>query len=234
MRVASFEPMSLIDYPNHIAAIVFTPGCALRCPFCHNPELIQLTQKNKSYFENNYEDKFFSFLKTRQGLLDGVSITGGEPTLQPDLIDFMKRIKQMGFLVKLDTNGIFPNKVKEILSTSLVDYWAMDIKHAPDKYPSATGRDIPIEKFQQSAQLIMGSGVEYEFRTTVVPGIHEEKDFIEIGKWISGAQNYYLQMFRPLKVADDTLADRIHGKTIDLNIIQQFLTPYIPSVHIRE
>ena len=235
MRIAGFEPLTLIDYPNHLATIVFTPGCALRCPYCHNPELITAVPGSRSeFFIVNHEDEFFDFLKTRLGLLEGVVITGGEPTLHLDLLDFIHRVKDLGFLVKLDTNGIFPDKVKAILATGLVDYWAMDIKHSPEKYPLASGVKIPIERFRQSVKLLMNSGVPYEFRTTVVPSIHESEDFLEIGKWIAGAQNYYLQAFRPIKIADTTLIDRIGEKSLDLKAIRKSMLPYINSIDIRE
>ncbi|MDD5083534.1 MAG: anaerobic ribonucleoside-triphosphate reductase activating protein [Candidatus Moranbacteria bacterium] len=235
MRIAGFEPLTLIDYPDILATVVFTPGCALRCPYCHNPELISTVPGSRSeFFTVNREDEFFAFLEKRRGLLDGVVITGGEPTLHPNLLDFIRRVKAMGFLVKLDTNGIFPDKVTEILATGLVDHWAMDIKHSPKKYPLASGVPIPIERFQQSARLLMKSGASYEFRTTVVPGIHEPEDFIAIGKWIAGATNYYLQAFRSIKIADESLRNRIKGKTIDLKVIRNSLLPYLPSVGIRE
>lgn len=235
MRIAGFEPLTLIDYPDHLATIVFTPGCALRCPYCHNPELIRAVPGNQTaFFTLNREKEFFDFLETRKGLLEGVVITGGEPTLHPDLIDFIRRVKALGFLVKLDTNGIFPDKVEAILATGLVDYWAMDIKHSPEKYPLATGVNIPIEHFQQSVTLLMHSGVPYEFRTTIVPSIHEPEDFLAIGQWIAGATNYYLQTFRSIKIADATLRGRIGTKTIDLSSIRLSLLPYLKSVSIRE
>ena len=235
MNIAGYEPLTLIDYPGKLATIVFTPGCALRCPYCHNPELISAVPGSQSeFFTVNHEDEFFDFLAMRRGLLDGVVITGGEPTLQPDLLDFIRRVKDLGFLVKLDTNGIFPDKVQAILETGLVDYWAMDIKHAPGKYHLASGRNVPIEQFEQSVKLLMSSGVPYEFRTTVVPSIHEPEDFITIGEWIFGAENYFLQAFRPIKVADETLPDRVAGHTLDLHAIRESLLPYISSVGIRD
>lgn len=235
MRIAGFEPLTLIDYPDHLATIVFTPGCALRCPYCHNPELISAVPGSRSeFFTVNHENEFFDFLKTRQGLLEGVVITGGEPTLHPDLLDFIRRVKDLGFLVKLDTNGVFPDTVANILKTGLVDYWAMDIKHSPEKYPLASGIPIPIERFQQSVKLLMSSGVPYEFRTTVVPSIHEPEDFLAIGEWIAGAENYYLQTFRSIKIADKRLKDRIRGKSLDLKAIRASLLPYLSSIGIRE
>jgi pyruvate formate lyase activating enzyme len=264
MNIAGYEPLTLIDYPDHLATIVFTPGCALRCPYCHNPELIspQIPTRRDAgqapktkpadagqaasaldYFTKNREQEFFEFLGQRRGILDGVVITGGEPTLQPDLVDFIRHVKDMGFLVKLDTNGIFPDIVEKILETKLVDYWAMDIKHAPEKYHLAVGLPaealakegrLPLERFQQSVKLLMSSGVPYEFRTTVVPSIHTPEDFLAIGEWIRGARAYYLQAYRPIKVADETLNDRIAGHTLNLPAIRESLLPYLDVVEIRD
>lgn len=235
MKIAGFEPLTLIDYPDHLATIVFTPGCVLRCPYCHNPELITATPQDcTGLFTTNREEEFFVFLETRRGLLEGVVITGGEPTLHTNLIPFIRRVKAMGFLVKLDTNGIFPDKVKAILEESIVDYWAMDIKHTPEKYHLASGIRLPVESFQQSVKLIMSSGIPYEFRTTVVPSIHTTQDFIEIGKWIAGANKYCLQTFRPTKIADETLITRIGNQSLDLHYIRTILLPYITSVEIRD
>lgn len=235
MKIAGFEPLTLIDYPGKIAAIVFTPGCVLRCPYCHNPELIEAHGPADPYFRHNRETEFFRFLEKRRGKLDGVVITGGEPTIHPDLMDFVRQVKDRGFLVKLDTNGAFPDKVEAFIASGLVDYFAMDIKHAPEKYPLASGReDIPIERFERSVALIMKSGIPYEFRTTVVPGIHEESDFDAVGRWIHGAQAYYLQAFRDIKLHDPTLAERARSRTLDLKNIRKRLAPHIATVGIRE
>lgn len=235
MHIAGFEPLTLIDYPGKLATIVFTPGCVLRCPFCHNPELIEAHRKDDPFFRINREDDFFAFLGKRQGKLDGVVITGGEPTIHPDLMDFVRRVKDMGFLVKLDTNGAFPDKVREFVASGLVDYFAMDIKHAPEKYHLASGReDIPVERFERSVRLIMESGILYEFRTTVVPGIHEEEDFDAVARWIQGARAYYLQAFRDIKLHDPALAERARGKRIDLENIRRRVAPHVATVGIRE
>lgn len=235
MRIAGFEPLTLIDYPGKLAAIVFTPGCVLRCPFCHNPELIEAREKKSPFFHVSHENEFFTLLENRRGKLDGVVITGGEPTLHADLLDFVRHVKDMGFLVKLDSNGVFPDIIEHIISTGLVDYWAMDIKHAPDKYHLASGRtNIPLTNFQRSVRLIMDSGVPYEFRTTVVPGIHEEADFDAIGEWIHGAPSYYLQAFRDIKIYDPSLAETVRKHPyLDLDRIQTRLQKHIKHVGIR-
>ena len=234
MYLAGYQPLTLLDYPGKLAAVAFTAGCVLRCPFCHNPELIE---PSATYFHEsggNKTDEFLEFLKRRVSKLDGVCITGGEPTLHPDLIDCIQKIKSMGFLVKLDTNGAFPDIVKNIITTGLVDFWAMDIKHAPGKYHLASGnRDIPIENFRRSVTLIRESGAEYEFRTTVVPGIHEEEDFDEIGEWIRGAKHYALQAFRDIKILDPSLAEKTRDTTLSLEHIQKRLEPFVESIEIR-
>lgn len=234
MYLAGYQPLTLLDYPGKLAATVFTLGCVLRCPFCHNPELIE---PSKEYLKQAGGDKtaeFFAFLIRRKGKLDGVCITGGEPTLHADILDFIRKIKNMGFLVKLDTNGAFPDIVRKIAETKLVDFWAMDIKHAPDKYPLASGNtDIKIENFQESASLIMGSGADYEFRTTVVPGIHEEEDFDTIGAWVKGARSFALQEFRDIKILDPSLVEKVRGKSLDLEKIRTRLLPFVEHVKIR-
>ncbi len=243
MRIAGFEPLTLIDYPEKLATIVFTPGCALRCPYCHNPELIEAHRKNDPFFRMNREQEFFTFLEKRRGRLDGVVITGGEPTLHADLLEFIQRVKAMGFSVKLDSNGIFPDIIERIMQAGLVDYWAMDIKHSPEKYHLASGLPeaalapggrTPLANFQRSVDLIMHSGVPYEFRTTVVPGIHEEEDFQAIGEWIRGARAYYLQRYRDIKINDPNLPSITQGKTVDFQKIQTLLAPYLRRVEIRD
>lgn len=234
MQVSGFEKLTLLDYPGKLAAVVFTPGCVFRCPFCHNPELIEpVDAPSRALFLENREEEFFAFLQRRMGKLDGVCITGGEPTLQKDLARCIRRIKDMGFLVKLDTNGLFPEIVSDIMKRGIVDYWAMDIKHAPDKYHIAAGKKISMESIRKSISLIMKSGVEYEFRTTVVPGIHAEEDFLEIARWIRGAHAYYLQEFRAVKLYDVSLKETVRGKSIDLDKIKKIIEPFCGRVDIR-
>ena len=234
MRLAGYHPLTLLDYPGKIASVAFTIGCALRCPFCHNPELIEPTDEYLAQTGGDKAGEFLEFLKKRQGKLDGVCITGGEPTLQPDLEEFIREIKSLGFLVKLDTNGAFPEKVRLLMQTNLIDFWAMDIKHAPEKYSIASGNPhIAIDRFRESARLIMESGADYEFRTTVVPGIHEEEDFDEIGDWIRGARRYALQEFRDMKILDPSLAEKSRSKSLNLERIRDRLLGRLPSVEIR-
>lgn len=231
MRIGGFQKMTLIDYPGKIATTVFTVGCSFRCGFCHNPELVIPAKFPKP---NNMAEEFFQHLSRRKGKLEGVCITGGEPTIQPDIIEFIKKIKQMGFLVKLDSNGTQPEVLGKIIKEKLVDFIAMDIKSSPNRYPLATGIDFDIKKIKKSVKLIMESGIDYEFRTTVVPGIHDEKDFEKIGKWIKGARAYYLQEYRDGHILDQKIKNGSAGSVLDLKKIKRMLEKNIKNVGIRE
>jgi pyruvate formate lyase activating enzyme len=237
--LGGYQKLTLIDYPGKIATTVFTVGCSFRCPFCHNPELVNPSspephpslplRKGKEM-----EDEFFDFLKKRKGKIEGVCITGGEPTIQPDLIDFIKKIKKLGFLVKLDSNGTRPDVLKKIIDSKLVDFIAMDIKNQLKKYDKTTGiKGGDIERIKLSADLIMQSKIPYEFRTTVVPGLHLEKDFAEIAKWIKGARAYYLQEYREIKILDPRLKKKTKGKTINLERIKEKIEKNFGKMVIR-
>lgn len=217
MVIGGFQKLTLIDYPGKIATTVFTVGCSFRCPFCHNPELVE-TQSIASV-RSNMEKEFFKFLGKRKGKLEGVCITGGEPTIQPDLTHFIKKVKKLGYFVKLDSNGSRPDVLRNIIQKKIVDFIAMDIKDSPKKYKKTSGGMADLERIKLSIKMIMHSGIDYEFRTTVVPGIHEEKDFDEIAKWIKGAKAYYLQEYRETKILDPKLKKVTKGKMIDLNLI---------------
>ena len=198
MRIGGFQKFSLIDYPGKICAIVFTQGCNFRCPYCHNPELVKPSLFGKTIIE----EEIFSFLEKRKGKLDAVEITGGEPTLQKDLVDFIHRVKEMGYLVKLDTNGSNPEMLEIIINHGLVDYIAMDIKAPLEKYKEVTHSVISPEKIKRSIRIIMNSNIKYEFRTTVVKSQLSREDIISIGKLIEGAKLYVLQKFIPSKTLD--------------------------------
>lgn len=232
MRLGGYQKLTLIDFPCCLAATVFTAGCNFRCPFCHNPELVQI--KNIASIGNNLEKEFFDFLKKRKGKIEGVCITGGEPTLQPDLIEFIKKIRALGFLVKLDTNGARPDVLKKIIDQKLVDYIAMDIKNQPEKYDATTRIKGDISRIKLSVELVMRSKIPYEFRTTVVPGLHSEKDFLEIAKWIGGAQNYYLQEYRERTILDKKLKQKTKGKKIDLEKIKKMIEKDFGKVGVRK
>ncbi len=192
MKLIGLQKMTVLDFPGRVACIVFTFGCNFRCPFCHNASLVTGNGDG-----DITEDEFFAFLKKRQGILDGVCVTGGEPLLQNDIEDFLKKIKALGYEIKLDTNGMFPEKLKKIVNAGLVDYVAMDIKNSPEHYALTVGKEeIDFEKIKESVDfLINEADVEYEFRTTVVAEFHSESVFDGIGELIKGAKNYYLQGF---------------------------------------
>jgi len=231
MQIAGIQKMTLVDFPDHVAATVFTRGCSFRCGFCHNPELV-IPQKFNPLLS---EKEIFDFLESRYGKLTGICITGGEPCMQPDIDKFISHLKALGFDVKLDTNGSFPDRLEKVIKDGDVDYIAMDIKSPLEKYPLVTqvesqkskvesnsgvipsdrreSRDIITmysggidltEKIKRSIKLIMNSGFDYEFRTTVMHPLHKLKDFEEMGKMIKGAKKYYLQNFVKTKqIAED-------------------------------
>ena len=204
IEIGGIEKSTLIDYPSRIACTVFLIGCNFRCPFCYSSELV-LHEKIKLQPRISQKD-FFKFLKERQGLIDGVVICGGEPTISKDLPEFIRKIKKLRFLVKLDTNGSNPQILKKLIKEGIIDYVAMDIK-APlesQKYNRGVGVKVDLDKIRESIEIIKNSYVDYEFRTTVVPTIHTKEDIIQIAKEISPAKKYYLQNFRPEKTIDPT------------------------------
>jgi len=190
MNVQGYQKLTLLDYPGRTACTVFTGGCNLRCPFCHNAGLVRTPLAGP-----NLTDEVLVYLHKRRGILDGVCVTGGEPLLQPDLADFLRKVKGMGYAVKLDTNGMLPRRLSEVLATKLVDYVAMDIKSSPDGYAAATGTDADVSVVSDSLSLLRQSGIPYELRTTAVRGIHTEADFAAIGEWIGEVPAYFIQRF---------------------------------------
>ncbi len=190
MNVQGYQKLTLLDFPERVACTVFTGGCNLRCPFCHNASLVLKPREGA-----NLEEEVLSYLQGRRGILEGVCITGGEPLLQPDLSDFVKQVKNMGYSVKLDTNGSDPDALSALLSTGMIDYVAMDIKSSPAHYEAAIGKAFPVERFQRSVEALCSSGIPHEFRTTLVKGIHKVEDMDGIGKWLAGEEKYFLQGF---------------------------------------
>jgi pyruvate formate lyase activating enzyme len=204
IHIKGIMKTSLIDYPGKICSVVFLSKCNFRCKFCHNPELIL----NEQDFPNITTKEFFEFLKNKKKWIDGVCITGGEPTMHKGLIEFIKSIKNMGLSVKLDTNGSNPKILKEAIDAG-IDYVAMDIKNSPEKYDITTSSKINIDNIRESIKIIIdasekkGSSLQYEFRTTVIPRYHCESDFEEMSKWLKGAKNYFIQPFK----SQDALLD---------------------------
>ena len=190
MLIGGFQKMTMLDYPGKVACTIFTYGCNFRCPFCHNATLV-IDEAN--LFS---EDEILSYLNKRKGILDGVCISGGEPLLQNDIFDFIKKVKDLGLLVKLDTNGSYPDKLKEAIDTGLVDYVAMDIKTSRENYSKVADTNVNIENIEKSVSILLENKVDYEFRTTVVREMHTREDFEKISEWIKGAKRYFLQCFK--------------------------------------
>lgn len=190
MNVQGYQKLTLLDYPGRTACTVFTGGCNLRCPFCHNAGLVRTPLAGP-----NLTDEVLEYLQKRRGILDGVCVTGGEPLLQPDLEGFLRKVKEMGYAVKLDTNGMLPQRLAVILATKLVDYVAMDIKSSPDGYAAATGTDADVSAVTDSLSILRQSGIPFELRTTAVRGLHTEADFAAIGEWLGEVPAYFIQRF---------------------------------------
>ena len=193
MLISGLQKMTLLDYPGLVACTVFTGGCNFRCPFCHNAQLVLPDRMDRS----DKTEQVLSFLRKRQGLLDGVAITGGEPLLHADMPDFLRRIRDLGYRIKLDTNGSFPDRLRAIVEEGLVDRVAMDIKNAPLLYAKTI--DVPkfdLEPIERSKSYLLEGHVEYEFRTTVVYGLHTEENLCAAARWIEGAREYYLQQYQ--------------------------------------
>jgi len=193
MKIGGFQKTSLLDYPDRISAIVWTSGCNLRCPFCYNRKLALGTA------ELFPKDEILSFLSERKELLEGVVISGGEPLLQDDLVDFVKRVKDLRLLVKVDTNGAFPERLDELLEQQLVDYVAMDVKAPKKRYHELSGITVDLSKIEASINLIKSKARAYEFKTTFVPGFLTKEDIVEIAEWLKSAEVFYLQQFKPMK-----------------------------------
>jgi len=238
MQIGGLQKLSLIDYPGKIAATVFLIGCNFRCPYCHNPELVDPKQiKNHPQLK---ESDFFKFLDERINLLDGVCITGGEPTIQPGLPKFIENMKKRGFSVKLDTNGSNPEMLGSLIKNNLVDFIAMDIKTSILKYNKVKAKN-KISQVQKSINIIRDSNTDYEFRTTVVPGIVDEKDIKEMGEWLKGAKKFVLQQFRP--ASSTTSSDRFLNPSFEnikpyslqeLQKMIKIIEPYVDVIELRE
>ncbi len=193
MIINGLEKLSLVDFDEHLCCTTFSSGCNFRCPFCHNSPLV-LDVKNQPLID---EDEILKFLKKRKGILDGVCISGGEPTLQKDLKTFLKKIKELGYLTKLDTNGSNPDLLQELIDEGLIDYIAMDIKSSPEGYSLAVGiENFNLTSVKKSIEILKSNNLPYEFRTTIINELHTEKDIVEIGKWLKGSKKYFLQKFK--------------------------------------
>lgn len=227
MKIGGLQKCSLIDFPGKICAIVFTIGCNFRCPYCHNPELVDETSEEIS------EDEIFTFLESRKNLLDAVTITGGEPTVHDDLIPFIKKIKAMGFQVKLDTNGTNPSVIEAVQEQQLIDYIAMDIKAPVSMYEKTVGRPVNKDAIHKSIALIMSGTVPYEFRTTVVKTLLSPEDIRAIGADIRGASHYYLQKFVPTKTLNPTFLRKTTYTDAEFEEMRTMMGTYVKTCNIR-
>ena len=227
MKIHGLQKMTLLDFPGRVACTVFLGGCDLRCPFCHNAELIDGTAP--AVME---EEELLAFLRKRQGLLEGVAITGGEPLLRPDIIPLMEKIRELGYPVKLDTNGTHPERLRQIVESGLAAYVAMDIKNSPKGYAETVGLDtIDLGPVRESVSLLMENRTDYEFRTTVVAELHDADSFRGIGEWIRGAGKYFLQKFTD---RDTVPFDGFHALADDrMREFAAIVREYVPSVALR-
>jgi pyruvate formate lyase activating enzyme len=230
MNIGGFQKFSLIDYPDKICAIVFTQGCNFRCPYCHNPELIDSKRPNP---KEAREEEILSFLERRKEKLDAVTITGGEPLLQSDLGEFLSSLKVLGYLVKLDTNGSVPSKLERLIASAHIDYIAMDIKAPLDKYENLIRRKIETRKILDSVRIIMDSGLDYEFRTTVVRSFLDKDDFVKIGQLIHNSRLYVLQRFVPSKSLDDKFLAMDSYSDKEFNSIKNLMEDFVQRCIVR-
>lgn len=226
MKIEAIQKLTLLDFPQKMACTIFTHGCNFRCPFCHNAGLV--TESTQ------YEitEEVLNFLKSRQGILEGVCITGGEPLLQEGIEDFMRAVKEMGYLIKLDTNGSFPARLKDLCKKGLVDYVAMDIKNSQKKYAATAGKKLfDLSSVTESVEFLKKGSVPYEFRTTVTKNFHTMEDLLDIASWISGCDSYYLQQFVN---SGNLICDRTEGYTDEeLKAMYKELKRVLPCTQLR-
>ena len=229
MLISGLQKLTLLDYPGTVACTVFTGGCNFRCPFCHNAALVLPELMDK----NNEADKVISFLKKRQGVLEGVAITGGEPLLHADMPEFLAKIRELGYKIKLDTNGSFPDRLIEIVKAGLVDRVAMDIKNPPELYAKTVGLEkLNMEAIGRSKDFLLEGKVDYEFRTTAVKGLHTAESIAAAAKWIEGAKEYYLQQFKDS-------GQLLNGEGLgafneeEMKTLAEAARPYVPGVKLR-
>lgn len=232
MKIAGLQKMTLLDYPGKVACTVFLPGCNFRCPFCHNSGILSAEAP-----EGLSADALLAFLQKRRGLLDGVCVTGGEPTLQPDLAALLGKIKALGYLVKLDTNGSRPEVLKALVEAGLVDYVAMDIKNAPERYPLTVGCSPSLSQIKESIAFLLRGNVDYELRTTVVEEFHDEQSVLSMGQWLGSLVPGILPdklFLQPYRDSEQVLSPGLHTPSADT--LQQFvrlLEPFVHAVMIR-
>ena len=229
MKIGGLQKVSLIDYPGEISSIIFLQGCNFKCPYCHNPELVY----SKLFGPCLQEEDVLEFLKTRIGKIEAVTITGGEPTIQNDLIPFIRRIKKMGFAVKLDSNGSRPEVIQNLLNEKLLDFIAMDIKAPLEKYEKIARVPLKTDLIKESINIILQAKIPHEFRTTVVQSLITESDILKIAQLISGARSYTLQKFVPTKTLDKKYLKAKSFSVDELETIRKRLEKEMPIVKVR-
>lgn len=227
MNIYGLQKITLLDYPGLIACTVFTGGCNMRCPYCHNSSLAAGTAERRIP-----EDEIFDFLKKRQKKLEAVCISGGEPLLQQELENFIREVRRLGYKVKLDTNGCMPERLAPLLEAGLLDYVAMDLKNSPEKYGKTIGINaFDIKPIDKSIRLLMEGDIAYEFRTTVVKEFHRKEDFEAMGQWIRGADQYFLQQFAD---SEDTFQPGLHAyEKVYLDRALEIVRKYVPTAALR-
>ena len=225
MKFGGLQKLTLLDYPNKMACTVFTVGCNFRCPFCHNNSLVS------SNVDLLTEEQILAFLQKRKNVLEGVCLTGGEPLLQRDVAEFLAKVKDLGYLVKLDTNGAFPAKLKQLVELGLVDYVAMDVKNSPQMYPQTVGANVDMSAIRQSVEFLKLGTVDYEFRTTVTGNLHDEQSIEQMGQFLDGAKVVYLQQFVDSGDLIDPTTIGCDEQT--LKRYQTILQKYVKSVQLR-
>jgi len=231
MQIGGLQKLTLIDYPGRLAATVFLCGCNFRCPWCYSSELV-LPEKIKNQPKIS-EKEFFDFLKERKTLLEGLVLCGGEPTYHKELPDLIKKIKKLGFLVKLDTNGSNPKMIKKLIDNKLIDYVAMDVKLPKEKYPKIYGKRVKIKNIEESIKILKEGKIDGEFRTTIVPKILQKEDILKIARWISPAKKYFLQNFRPEKTVDPKFEKIKPYPQEYLLEIQKAISPFFEICQVR-
>ncbi len=225
MNICGFQKLTLLDYPGHLAATIFTGGCQFRCPFCHNSSLLA----PESFVD---EEEILHFLQKRAGILEGVCLSGGEPTLQDDLPLFAEKIRRLGYQIKLDTNGYRPDVLKDLVTHHLLDYVAMDIKSSPLRYQTVSAfPSLDFSHIQSSVDFLRQNFLPYEFRTTVVTGLHQREDFLAIGEWLAGDSTYFLQAYQD----SENVLTRVFSSPSpkELEEFRTILFPFLPHIHIR-
>lgn len=227
MRIQGLQKLTLLDYPGRTACTVFLSGCNFRCPFCHNTPLLTADAA-----DGMDEEELLAFLKKRQGLLDGVAVTGGEPLLRPELPALLEKIKALGYAVKLDTNGAFPERLEQVVRAGLADYVAMDIKNSPARYAETAGvPGLALTPIDKSVSFLLRDTVDYEFRTTAVAELHDDASFLSLADWLAGARRYFIQCFEPRQTV---LQADLHAPSLaQLHHWAELVRPKIPTVCVR-